>query len=152
MSKDQSPTEQHRRMRSLRRALVVVATIAALTMLAPTASAAAGNGGRAFHLAKTCDNTGCTVTSSSDPTIAVDTLITYQGDSPDALVATVNAEHGTAVGHCDILAVFLGTGPGHCVFTGGTAALQHFSITFEVTLDGGTGVWYWDGTFDRGNS
>jgi hypothetical protein len=79
----------------------------------------------------------------------VGTLITYQGDSADVLVATVHATHGTAVGDCDILSVFLGTGPGHCVFTGGTGSLEHFRITVEVTLDGATGIWYWDGTFDR---
>ena len=131
MSNTLSTIEPHRRMRSIRLLFVAAATIAALTMLAPTASAAGG--GRAFHLAKVCGQAGCTVTNSSDPTIAVDTLITYQGDSADALVATINGAHGTAVGNCDILPVFVGTGPGHCVFTGGSGALRHFSITFEAT-------------------
>jgi len=49
-------------MPSVRRLLVVAATIGALTMLAPTASASAS---KAFHLTKVRDDTGCTVTSSS---------------------------------------------------------------------------------------
>ena len=151
MSRHTSPTDSNRRMHSLRRLLVVAGTMAALTVLAPTVSAApGGHPGREFHLSKTCDDTGCTVQSSTDKAIQTGTLITYQGLTPDALVATINADHGTAVGNCNIAPVFEGTGPGHCVFTGGDGALKHFRITLEVTLDASTGIWYWDGTFDRG--
>ena len=150
MSKDRSMSVPQRRMRSFRRLLIVAATATALTVLAPTVSAApGGHPGRAFHLAKVCGDAGCTVTKSSYEAIQKGTLITYQGAAADALVATVNARRGTAVGNCNILPVFLDAGPGQCVFTGGTGSLKHFSITVEVTLDGATGLWHWDGTFDR---
>ena len=149
MSSNQSATESRHRTRSLRRLIVVAGTIAALTVLAPTVSASSGHGGREFHLAKVCDDAGCTVTSSTDHAIAEGTRITYEGSSADALVATVHASHGTAVGNCDIASVFGDGSPGHCVFTGGTGSLKHFRITVEVTLDFDTGIWYWDGRFDH---
>ena len=153
MSRYTSPTESNRRMPSLWRLLALAGAMAALTALAPAVSAApGGHQGREFHLSKTCDNSGCTVQSSTDKAIEIGTLITYQGATPDALVATINADHGTAVGDCNIASVFEGTGPGHCVFTGGDGSLKDFRITVAVTLDFDTGIWYWDGTFDRGQS
>ena len=59
-------------MPSVRRLLVVAATIGALTMLAPMASASSQ---KAFHLTKVCDDTGCTVTSSSYKAIPPGTRI-----------------------------------------------------------------------------
>jgi hypothetical protein len=132
-------------MRSLRTLLVVAGTIAALTVLVPTVSASQEHHGRTFHLAKVCDADGCTVTESNYPPISEGTRITYEGATADALVATVHAKHGSAVGNCDISAVFAGTGPGTCVFQGGTGSLKPFRITLAVTFDGA--VWFWDGTF-----
>jgi hypothetical protein len=132
-------------MRSLRTLLVIAGTFAALTVLAPTASASHG---RTFHLVKVCDAAGCTVTESNYPQISEDTRITYEGTGPDALVATVHAEHGIAVGNCDISAVFAGTGPGTCVFQGGTGSLTPFRVTLAVTRHGAD--WFWDGEFHHG--
>ena len=145
MSTDQPQTRPHRRMRSLRTLLVVAGTFAALTVLAPTISASQEHHGRMFHLEKVCDATGCTVTESTYEPISEGTRITYEGTPPNALVATVHAKHGTAVGNCDISAVFAGTGPGTCIFQGGTGSLTPFRITLAVTFDGAT--WFWDGEF-----
>lgn len=149
MSKSEiAGTRTARRVRSVRWLLVAAGMMAAFTVLAPTA-AASSHKDRTFHLAKVCGDAGCTVTSSTYRKIGVGTLITYAGDSADALVATVHAKHGTATGHCDISAVFAGTGPGTCVFArgNGTGSLKHFRITLAVTFDGTT--WFWDGTFRR---
>ena len=147
MSTDQPQTRPHRRMRSLRTLLVVAGTFAALTVLAPTISASQEHHGRMFHLEKVCAARVCTVTESTFEPISEGTRITYEGATADALVATVHAKHGTAVGNCDISAVFAGTGPGTCIFQGGTGSLAPFRITLAVTLDGAT--WSWDGEFDR---
>jgi hypothetical protein len=145
MSNHQSQTRPHHRMRSHRTLLVVAGTFAALTVLVPTVSASQEQHGRTFHLVKVCDPGGCTVTESNYPQISEETRITYEGTTPDALVATVHAKHGTAVGNCDISAVFAGTGPGTCVFQGGTGSLTPFRITLAVNLDGAD--WSWDGEF-----
>ena len=147
MSIDQPQTRPHRRLRSLRTLLVVAGTFAALTVLAPTISASQEHHGRMFHLEKVCDAAGCTVTESTYEPISEGTRITYQGATPDALVATLHAKHGTAVGNCDISAVFAGTGPGTCIFQGGTGSLAPFRITLAVTFDGAE--WFWDGEFRR---
>ena len=144
MSKDQSQTQPKRRMRSLRRLLVIGATIAALTALSPTASAASQ---KAFHLAKTCDAfPTCVVTASNYKKIPVGTEITYSdaGVAPSGLLPTIHGRHGTASGVCDLTAIFAGTGPGTCVFSSGTGSLTSFTATLAVTFDGT--LWYWDGT------
>ena len=147
MSTDQPQTRPHRRMRSLRTLLVVAGTFAALTVLAPTISASQEHHGRMFHLEKVCAAGVCTVTESTFEPISEGTRITYAGTPPAALVPTVHATHGSAVGNCDISAVFAGTGPGTCIFGGGTGSLAAFRITIAVNFDGAT--WFWDGEFDR---
>lgn len=137
----------HRRMRSVRSLLVVAATVAAFTILAPSASASSPrhNG---FHLEKQCDAfPTCVVTASNDRAIPVGTTITYADTSvfPTALIPTINAPHGSATGLCDLSAVNAGTGPGTCVFKGGHGSLKHFRIEIDVTFDGV--LWYWDGSF-----
>ena len=126
--------------------MIVVATLAALTVLAPTASASSDKDG-AFHLAKVCNAAGdtCVVTVSNSRSIPVGTTITYVGASFDALVATIHADHGTATGTCNIQPVIDGTGPGRCTFDGGTGSLRHLHLTVAVTtIDFET--WFWDGT------
>ena len=147
MSTDQAQSGPRRRMRSLRTLLVIAGTFAALAVLAPTISASQEHHGRMFHLEKVCAAGVCTVTESTFEPISEGTRITYAGTPPAALVPTVHATHGSAVGNCDISAVFAGTGPGTCIFWGGTGSLAPFRITIAVTFDGAT--WFWDGEFDR---
>ena len=129
-------------MRSIRRLLLIGATIASLAMVAPIATA---SDGKAFHLAKVCDEAGCVVTESNYSRIPAGTTITYAGSSDDALVATIHVKHGTATGVCNLVPVFSGTGDGTCVFTTGTGRLGSFRADLAVsTVDFTT--WYWDGT------
>ena len=143
------PTAQIRRsrstgrVRSIRWLLMAAGMIAAFTVLAPTA-AASTHKDKAFHLEKVCAGFSCTVTSSTYKRIPAGTVISYSGDTPDALVATITVKHGTTTGHCDISAIFAGSGPGKCVFSTGTGSLKHFRISLVVTFDGT--VWFWDGT------
>jgi hypothetical protein len=145
-SQDTLVTRPLHRTRSIRWFMVVVGLIAAFTVLAPTASASSHRN-RDFHLEKVCSGFTCTVTASSDRRIPAGTIISYAGDSPAALAATINVKHGAITGRCDISAVFGGTGPGTCAFAGGTGSLRDFRITLDVTFDGT--VWFWDGTFRR---
>lgn len=137
-------TDARRRMSSARRLAVVAATIAALSALSPTAATASE---KAFHLAKNCDAfPTCVVTASDYKKIPVGTEITYSDASvvPSGLLPTVHGSHGTTSGVCDLTAIFAGTGPGTCVFSGGTGSLTSFTATLAVTFDGT--LWYWDGT------
>ena len=134
------------RIRTIRWLLIAVALVSAFTILAPTA-AASSHRDRAFHLEKVCSGFTCTVTESSYRRIPAGTIISYVGDSPAALEATIAVKHGSVTGHCDISPIFAGTGPGTCIFAGGTGSLRHFRITLTVTFDGA--VWFWDGTFPR---
>jgi hypothetical protein len=131
------------RMRSIHRLIVIAITVLALGTLVPSVSA---HSAKAFHLSKTCDSTGCLVTISSFKRIPAGTTITYAGSSPDALVATIHAPHGTATGDCNIASVFASpSSPGRCVFDTGTGSLRRLHLDVAVTLDS-EGVWHWDGT------
>lgn len=124
-------------------------------MLAPIASASSI---KAFHLAKVCvpDGSSCTVTESNYGPIRTGSTITYAGDTFDALVATVHVNGGTAEGNCDITAAIDGTGPGVCVFTGGTGPLGHFTATtaagFVDLYADGSSLWTWDWVGSHGNA
>lgn len=155
MSTDQCPaTGSHHRLPFVRRLLAVTATIAALAMLAPMASATSE---KSFHIAKICvpDGTSCTVTESNYGPIRTGTTISYVGESFDALVATVHVNGGTATGNCDIAAAFDVDGHGECVFTGGSGPLGHFDVTLAVTFvdlfSDETSLWSWDWTGSPGN-
>ena len=148
MSTGKHSSPKDRRTRSIRRLLIIGATIAALTALSPTASAASQ---KAFHLAKNCDAfPTCVVTASNYKKIPVGTEITYSdaGVAPSGLLPTVHGRHGTTSGICDLTAIFTGTGPGTCVFSSGTGSLTSFTATLAVTFDGT--LWYWDGTSGHG--
>ena len=130
------------RMRSIHRLLVVVLAVLAFGALVPSVSA---HSAKAFHLSKTCDATGCLVTASTFKRMPAGTTITYAGSSPDALVATIHAPHGTATGNCNIASVFGSpSSPGRCVFDTGTGSLRRLHLDVAVTLDAG-GIWHWDG-------
>ncbi len=104
---------------------------------------------------KVCAAAGdsCTVTASNDKKIPAGTEITYADSSvwPTALVPTIHVQGGTATGLCDLSPIDAGTGPGKCVFTGGTGSLRHFRITVDVTTTDEFNPWFWDGTFDDGH-
>jgi hypothetical protein len=132
------------RLRAAHRLIVVAVAVLAFGMLAPSATASSA---KPFHLSKTCDNTGCLVTASSFRRMPPGTTITYAGPSPDALVATIHAPHGTATGNCNIASVFATpSSPGRCVFDTGTGSLRRLQLDVAVTLDA-AGVWHWDGTY-----
>jgi hypothetical protein len=159
MSTHSSTTDPRRRMRSIRRLLLVIGTMTALTVLAPTVSAApAGHPGRSIHIEKVCNPEGsaCVVTRSDYGPIRTGATITYAGDSFDALVATIHAKHGTATGDCDISPIFaVDPGPGHCTFGSGTGSLRRLDVTFAVSFvdlyGDGSSLWFWDGTIETGH-
>lgn len=153
MSLQRTTTDRHPRMRPLRHLLLVAGAIAALTVIAPTVSAApAGDPGRTVHIEKICNTEGnlCTVTRSSYGPIRPGSTISYAGDSFDALVATLHASGGTATGDCDISPIFAADpGPGRCAFSSGTGSLTRLHVTFVVNFidlfTDGTSLWFWDG-------
>jgi hypothetical protein len=144
-------------MRSVRRLLVVGATIVALAAIVPSASAASP---KAFHLEKTCgDYFLCTVQWSNFDAIPKDTDVTYTYDSTfytggdgvnpaagwDGLAwPSLEVRNGSTTGVCDwthpsgdVLAV--------CTFGTGTGRLTQFHLSVDVSFDGTT--WFWDGTY-----
>lgn len=137
-------------MRSLRRLVVVVATIVALTVLVPSVSAASQ---KAFHLEKFCDTgTHCTVTFSSFPLIPVGTEITYSGPDADHLVAVVTVKGSTLTGQCAIQDVIDdATNAGICSFETGTRRFSQFHLgDVAVTRTEDFSLWFWDGTYSFG--
>jgi len=132
-------------MRSVRRLLVVAATVVALTILVPGASAASP---KAFHLEKTCStDVLCTVQVSDFKAIPPLTDITYvPGASAGLMNPTIVVRNGSTTGVCDwnqpagpVLAI--------CRFGTGTGRLTQFHLVVNVTTNPTTGVWYWDGTY-----
>ena len=138
-------------MRSIRRLVVVTATILTISACTAAPSAAAH---KPFHLDKTCvAGVGCTIVSSDIDAIPVGTLVKYTpiGDgSTRQQNATFVVGNSSASGFCDFnhdrkpLAA-------QCTFLSGTGALKGFHLIADVTLTGdGKGpdsVWHWDGTY-----
>lgn len=152
MSTDQRPADRPRhRMPSVRRLLVVAATIAALTMLAPTASASSPLG--PISLTKTCDAPDhCTVqTSLADSPLPAGTEGFYNGPFPvsrlsSQVVLVTPGGAGTATGHCTLSFV---SAVGTCTFARGTGSLAGFHANLTVT----TADWetfLWEGTYHFG--
>ena len=139
-------------MRSVRRLLVVAATVVALTILVPSASAASPLG--EIHIAKTCSPTfptdpTCTVQISTSGPILVGTVGHYLGPlfgSPllSSEVLLVTPDGGTATGHCTLS---FRTGLGTCTFARGTGSLAGFHANLDVTFHFDTGWTNWDGTY-----
>ena len=153
MSTDQRPTvRSHHRLPSLRRLLVVAATIAALTLLAPIASASSPLG--SINLTKTCDTPDhCTVqTSLAGSPLPVGTEGFYNGPFPisrlsSQVVLLTPGGAGTATGHCTLSFV---SASGTCTFAQGTGTLGGFHANLTVT----TADWetfLWVGTYHFGN-
>jgi hypothetical protein len=139
-------------VRSIRRLVVVAATILAIS--ACTAASPAADAHKAFHLDKTCDpDVGCTIVSSDIDAIPVGTLVKYTaiGDgSTKQQNATFTVGNSSASGFCD----FNHDGKplaAQCTFLSGTGALKGFHLIADVTLTGDgkdpASVWHWDGTY-----
>jgi hypothetical protein len=145
-------------MRSLRRLVVVVATIVALTVLVPSVSAASPLG--EVHLTKTCSPTfptpaTCTVQTAPYGPIPVGTVATYSGLFFPVLSAAVvltittgDTVTGTATGHCALRwqpELTGATGHGTCVFVSGTGSLAGFHANLKISDH--PWITYWDGTY-----
>jgi hypothetical protein len=137
-------------MRPIRRLLVVGATIAAFSILAPSVVASSKN----FYLDKTCPNNFlCIVQSSSFKAIPAGTHITYtyNGDGSDGLAyPTITVRNGSTTGVCD----WNQPGPvvlAKCSFDGGAGRLTGFHLRVDVSVTGDpnspTSVWHWIGTY-----
>jgi hypothetical protein len=134
-------------MRSVR-ILILIATIVALTALAPLASASTA---KPFHAVKDCARLTCVITSSSYKRIPAGTVINYTRNADGSLTSVISVAHGTATGRC-VLAPIFGdpSSPGSCVFASGTGSMNQFHLNVAVdTVDFVT--WTWDGTYSFGS-
>lgn len=138
-------------MSSIKRLLTVATAIAALTALAPVASAGSIH---AFHLDKTCADDAseplgyiCTVEHSDFKWIPPGTDIRYLSQDENVVQAAIETKNGSTDGACtwsdDVNAV--------CVFGSGSGRLTQFSLTVVVTANGDGSIWYWDGEYSFGN-
>lgn len=134
-------------MRSIRRFLVLVGTMLAIVLVAPTAGASSS---RPFHVAKDCAGLSCVITSSSYRTIPAGSVINYSENQDGSLTAVINAPHGSATGRCDLAPIFTTGDPGRCVFSSGTGALTPFHLDVAVTTTDFV-TWYWDGSYSLGS-
>jgi len=130
-------------MRSVRRLLVVAATVVALTILVPSASAASH---KALYLDKTCSSDVlCTVQVSDFKAIPQGTDISYAPGPASGLVyATIVVKNGSTTGVCD----WNQPGPvvlAKCTFDTGTGRLTQFHLAVDVTFDGSD--WFWNGWY-----
>ena len=146
-------------MRSLRRLVVVGATIALLAVLVPTASADSPRRG-VLHIQKECSQyTGlaggfCTITSSNLAAIPVGSKVIYLQDKgltvleSDVVLDPPGPGHSMAFGHVHLdLVAKLGT----VTFAGGTGRFTWFTGTAVVTPNPAvTRGWFWDGTYSFG--
>jgi hypothetical protein len=136
-------------MRSLRSLAVVAATVLALTVLVPSASAASP---KAFHLDKTCaaDSSEplgyvCTVQHADFKWFPTGTKVHYisQNQAGDVVQATISIKNGSTNGVC----VWSSPVNAICTFSPGTGRLTEFHLVVAVTANADVSIWYWDGTY-----
>jgi hypothetical protein len=127
-------------MRSFR-SLVVLAVIAvALSVVAPSASAASP---KSFHVEKVCDSPiHCVITFSSFKAIPAGTEINYTVRTDGNLNAVINVSNGSATGVCGPATL-----PTFCTFSDGTGRLTQFHLDVAVSPNVDFSVWFWDGTY-----
>ncbi len=143
-------------MRSVRRLLVVGASIALVAVFVPSVSAVSPRSGE-LHVTKEChEYLGqpggfCTITSSNLPAIAVGSKVVYlQAKGATVLDTDVMLEApGSAINvafghvHLDLVAKV-----GLATFSGGTGTFSGFTASVVVTSDPAvTRGWFWDGTY-----
>jgi hypothetical protein len=138
-------------MRSLRRALTVVAVIAAMTVLSgPSASASETKPLNALKDCGTFPNPPVCIVTESDLKILQDAAVTYTAlvfypdhlTSPVTLRAT-DQRGSTATGRCTFYFAGPTQGNGHCEYWAGTGKLAGFNATIIVgttTIVGRDGV------------
>jgi hypothetical protein len=136
-------------MRSVRSLAAVAATVLALTVLVPSASAASP---KAFHLDKTCaaDSSEplgyvCTVQHSDFKWFPAGTEVHYTSQNPagDVVQATIPIKNGSTYGAC----VWSSPVNAVCTFSLGTGRLTQFHLVVDVTANADQSIWYWDGTY-----
>ena len=136
-------------MRSVRSLAAVAATVLALTVLVPSASAASP---KAFHLDKTCaaDSSEplgyvCTVQHSDFKWFPAGTEVHYtsQNQAGDVVQATIPIKNGSTNGAC----VWSSPVNAVCTFSPGSGRLTQFHLVVDVTANADQSIWYWDGTY-----
>ena len=135
-------------MRSVRSFAAVAATVLALTVLVPSASAASP---KAFHLDKTCAANSseplgyvCTVQHSDFKWFPAGTEVHYtsQNQAGDVVQATIPIKNGSTNGAC----VWSTPVNAVCTFSPGSGRLTQFHLVVVVTANADQSIWYWDGT------
>lgn len=140
-------------------ALVLITGVAALGVSlstgVPSVSASSARAGE-LHATKECSTYNgtagsyCTITYSSLPEIRYHSTVTYDqaaGIPAGMLDSNVVLDAGNgdrALGRCT---VDLSSYRGLCTFSDGTGQFAGFSARVNVTLDGSTGLFHWDGTY-----
>jgi hypothetical protein len=147
-------------MRSLRRLLVVGATIVALTagLTVSVPSVLASSTTHTLTIVKNCSGTMtgkvgeyCTVTSSNVPAIPKGTRVVYYGPVISSSVFLSSkviiraSPSNTATGYC---MVDLHTGVGMCTFWKGTGTLAGFHAVIHGSSESPT-AYHWDGFYYR---
>jgi hypothetical protein len=134
-------------MGSIRSALVVIAAMLALTIVAPTASAATS---KDFHLDKTCagDPTEplgyvCTVQHSDFKWIPPGTKVHYLSQAGNVVQARIEIKNGSTDGQC----VWSSPVNAVCTFGPGSGRFTQFHLVVDVTANADASIWYWDGTY-----
>ncbi len=136
-------------MGSLRRFLVVGATIVAMTFLVSSVSAASP---KAFHLDKTCAADAseplgyvCTVQHSTFKWMPAGTKVHYtsQNQAGDVVQATITIKNGSTNGVC----VWSSLVNAVCTFSPGSGRLTQFHLRVDVTANADASIWYWDGWY-----
>jgi hypothetical protein len=137
-------------MRSLRRLVVVGATVALLAVLVPSVSAATQ---KSFYLDKTCGFDAseplgyvCTVQHSDFKWIPAGTEVHYTSQNLTGTVvqATITIPNGSTNGVCVWSSDFL---TAVCTFSPGTGRFTQFHLVVNVTVNAEGTVWYWNGMY-----
>lgn len=142
-------------MHSIKRLSMVAAAVAALALLAPSASASSPIG--EVHLTKVCPTfettATCTVITSDSGPFPVGTVASYSGlYSPVFSVHVVLSipDGSTATGHCALVwrpELSGDDGFGTCTFGNGTGSLAGFHANLKITDHPDTLVTNWDGIY-----
>ena len=141
-----------------KRLFIVTAMVAALAVLAPSATVASEGGRHAgdLHVTKECSaythlaGGYCTITSSNIAAIPVGSKVIYEHDLVGLVLDTditldPPGKGAVAFGHVHLDLV---AKAGTAVFTGGTGELAGFTASVAVTPNVGVPFgWKWDGTY-----
>jgi hypothetical protein len=136
-------------VRSVKRLLVIVATMATLALVVSPATASTH---KPFHLDKSCaadtaEPLGyvCTVAHSDFRWIPAGTRIHYlsQNEAGDVVQAAITIRNGSTSGAC----VWSGPVNAVCTFSPGSGRLAQFHLVVDVTASADESVWYWDGWY-----